>query len=247
MPRGGTLRIQTSNVDVSMEDAAAYPPATPGPHVVLSVSDTGTGIPPEVLPNIFEPFFTTKPETKGTGLGLATVYGIVTDGGGHIRLESRLGVGTSFQLFFPAQGVRPQEERVSATTTVSRTGSGRILLAEDENAVRRLTSRILERAGYEVLQASDGREALELARGLERPVDLLLSDVVMPEIRGPELAEILGSEGRVQRVVLFSGYPEGLRDAGLRGLKKWELISKPFSSTELLAAVGRAMEHEEPA
>ena len=139
------------------------------------------------------------------------------------------------------------EPEVATGAAVSRTGSGRILLAEDENAVRRLTSRILERAGYEVLQASDGQEALELARGLEGPVDLLLSDVVMPEIRGPELAEILGSEGRVQRVVLFSGYPEGLREAGLRGLEKWELISKPFSSSELLAAVERAMDQEERA
>ena len=245
MPRGGKVRIETSNVDVSMDEAAAYPPATPGPHVVLTVTDTGSGISPDVLPNIFEPFFSTKPETKGTGLGLATVYGIVTKSGGHIRVESTPGKGSTFHLYFPAQEARPVKKEVVSDGVVSRTGSGRILLAEDESAVRRLTSRILERAGYDVLQAADGQEALDIARGLEEPLDLLLSDVIMPEIRGPELAEILGSEGLVRRVVLFSGYPEGLREAGLRGLEKWELISKPFSSTELLAAVGRALEHEE--
>ncbi len=247
MPRGGTLHLETSNVEVPMEEAAAYPPATPGPHVVLTVRDSGTGIHPEVLPNIFEPFFSTKPESKGTGLGLATVYGIVTDSGGHIRLESRQGVGTSFRLFFPIQKIRPLKEMATAGVKVTRTGSGRILLAEDEDAVRRLTSRILERAGYQVLQAADGKEALDLARELSEPVDLLLSDVVMPEIRGPELAEILGREGRVQRVVLFSGYPEGLREAGLKGVGRWELISKPFSSAELLAAVERAMERDDTA
>ncbi len=241
MPKGGDLIIETYNTEVSEEDAASYPPATPGPHVVLAVNDSGTGIRSEVLPHVFEPFFSTKPESKGTGLGLATVYGIVTELGGHIRLESQLGRGTTFRLFFPLQKAPPAEEASRVRGAVRRTGSGLILLAEDEAAVRRLTTRILERAGYRVLSAADGREALNLARELEEPLDLLLSDVVMPEMRGPELAEILAREGTVRRVVLFSGYPEGLREAGLKGLEAWELISKPFSSDELLAAVERAL------
>jgi PAS domain S-box-containing protein len=247
MPRGGNLHIETYNTEVSDEEAAAYPPAAPGPHVVLAVSDTGTGIGPDVLPNIFEPFFSTKPETKGTGLGLSTVYGIVTELGGHIRVESTLGRGTTFRLFFPLQEARPAEETKGPEGTAPRTGSGLILLAEDEGAVRRLTTRILERAGYEVLSVADGREALEVARGLTVPLDLLLSDVVMPEIRGPELAEILAKEGRVRRAVFFSGYPEGLREAGLRGLDAWELIPKPFSSGDLLSAVARVLGREKEA
>jgi len=130
---------------------------------------------------------------------------------------------------------------VRSEGAIARTGSGLILLAEDEGAVRRLTTRILEKAGYQVIGAADGKEALEIARGLGRPLDLLLSDVVMPELRGPELAEILAREGRVRRAVLFSGYPEGLKDAGLQGLEKWELLSKPFSRADLLAAVERAL------
>ncbi|MGW8266903.1 MAG: ATP-binding protein [Longimicrobiales bacterium] len=245
MPRGGSLQIETYNTELSDEEAAAYPPATPGPHVVLAVSDTGTGIGANVLPNIFEPFFSTKPETKGSGLGLSTVYGIVTALGGHARVESALGRGTTFRLFFPRRDARPATETPLPEGSAPRTGSGLILLAEDEGPVRRLTTRILERAGYEVLSAADGKEALRLARGLTTPLDLLLSDVVMPEIRGPELAGILAREGRVRRAVLFSGYPEGLREAGLRGLETWELIPKPFTSGELLAAVARALEGQE--
>jgi len=244
MPKGGDLIIETYNTEVSEEDAASYPPATFGRHVVLAVNDGGTGIRSEVLPHVFEPFFSTKPESKGTGLGLATVYGIVTELGGHIRVESQLGRGTTFRLFFPLQQARPAEEISRIRGSVRRTGSGLILLAEDEAAVRRLTTRILERAGYRVLSAADGKEALALARGLEEPLDLLLSDVVMPEMRGPELAEILAREGTVRRAVLFSGYPEGLQEAGLNGLEAWELISKPFSSEELLAAVERALSRD---
>jgi len=247
MPRGGSLRIETYNTELSDEETAAYPPASPGPYVVLAVSDAGTGIGTDVLPNIFEPFFSTKPQTKGTGLGLSTVYGIVTELGGHIRVESTLGRGTTFRLLFPLQDAGPEMKAEMPEDPAPRTGSGLILLAEDEGAVRRLTTRILERAGYEVLSAAGGREALKRARELTVPLDLLLSDVVMPEIRGPELAEMLAREGRVRRAVLFSGYPEGLREAGLRGLEAWELIPKPFTTGELLAAVARAMGRPEEA
>jgi PAS domain S-box-containing protein len=244
MPRGGDLLVETYNTDLGEEEAAAYPPAVPGPHVVLAVSDTGVGIGREDLPSIFEPFFSTKPESQGTGLGLATVYGIVTEMGGHIRVESEPGQGTTFRLFFPLTEGRPLDEAVTREETKEAAGSGLILLAEDEEGVRRLTTRILERAGYKVISAADGRAALDLAMTYEGTFDLLVTDVVMPEMRGPELAEALARAGKVKRAVLFSGYPEGMREAGLRGLERWELLSKPFTSKDLLAAVRRAMEAE---
>ena len=244
MPAGGTLTLKTFEVHVGPDEARSNPPAVPGPHVVLSVQDSGTGISPQVLPNIFDPFFSTKPESQGTGLGLATVYGIVTEAGGHIRVESGEGRGTTFRLFFPRETPGRSDTVVRARAGKSRGGSGRILLAEDEDAVRRLTHRILERAGYEVVVARDGEEALALARGKGARFDLLLSDVVMPGVRGPDLAELLAREGIVRRVVLFSGYPQGLKRAALQGLDTWELLPKPFSSGELLAAVDRALRSE---
>jgi len=241
MPEGGSLLLETYNARVTEEEARAFPPAQSGPHVVLSVSDSGSGIDPGVLPNIFEPFFSTKPETEGTGLGLSTVYGIVTDMGGHIRVETLPDEGTTFRLFFPREAPGKEARPPARPEARRRKGSGLILLAEDEDAVRRLTCRILERAGYRVISARDGEEALALARTQERPVDILLSDVVMPGIRGPALAETLTREGKVSGVVLFSGYPEGLNDAPLDGRETWELLSKPFTSAELLAAVERAL------
>jgi PAS domain S-box-containing protein len=242
MPKGGSLLVQTYNEELDEEEAEAYPSAAPGPKVVMAIKDTGTGIDPTLLASIFEPFFTTKPQTKGTGLGLATVYGIVTDLGGYLKVDSILGEGTTFRLFFPVSATPKPEVAPLIPEPTTRPGSGMILLAEDEDAVRRLTTRILERAGYEVLVATDGKNALEMARAHEGQIDLLLTDVIMPNIRGPELAEILAQEGRVTRVVLFSGYPEGMRDTGVKGLETWEFLPKPFSSRDLLAAVQRALD-----
>lgn len=245
MPRGGSLLIETYNAELDEEESAAFPPSVPGRHVVLAVSDTGVGIDPETLPSIFEPFFSTKPEAQGTGLGLATVYGIVAELEGHIRVESIPGEGTTFRLFFPLTEFVAQTEPAAKPEVTGSSGSGMILLAEDEEAVRRLSTRILERAGYEVLPAENGRVALDLAMEHEGTLDLLVSDVVMPELRGPDLAEALARAGKVKRVVLFSGYPEGMKDAGLRGLERWELLPKPFTSRELLAAVQRALGTED--
>ncbi len=241
MPRGGDLLIETYNTRVNEEDRAMYPQATLGPQVVLSVTDTGTGIDPKVLPHIFEPFFTTKPESQGTGLGLATVYGITAGSGGHLRVESVQGRGTTFRVFLPAA---PSEAGVREDPTrevVARTGSGVILVAEDEEAVRRLAIQILERAGYEVISAASGAEALEVARTREGPIRLLLSDVVMPGLRGPELAETLAQEGRVRRAVLISGYADGMKEGGPQGLDAWELLPKPFNSAELLATIEKVL------
>ncbi len=241
MLRGGDLTIEVFNTVVSVEDLGLFPEATPGPHVVVSVSDTGTGIAADILPHIFEPFFTTKPESKGTGLGLSTVYGIVADSGGHIRVESEPGKGSTFSAFFPAIPPDGAAAGEPAAAALRHVGAGVVLLVEDEDAVRHLATRILERAGYEVLQARSGTDALELARRLDKPVRLLVTDVVMPGLRGPDLAETLAGEGRVRRVLLFSGYPDGMPERGPRGLEAWELIPKPFTVSELLAAMERVL------
>ncbi len=237
MPRGGTILLETYNAVVSPEDAQHYPESQPGPHAVLAVSDTGSGMDPETVRHIFEPFFSTKPETRGTGLGLATVYGIVMDAGGHIRVETEPDKGSTFRVFLPSRRTAETPEAAPPPARRAPPVSGVILLAEDQDAVRKLARTILERAGFRVLEARDGTEALQLAQQHDGPIHLLLSDVVMPGLRGPELAEELAREGLVDRAVLFSGYPEGMREAGPEGLAAWRFIPKPFSSSELLTAI----------
>ncbi len=241
MPRGGDLLVETYHADVSKEDTAAYPEAAPGYHVVLAVSDTGTGIDPEVLPNIFEPFFSTKDEMEGTGLGLSTVYGIVVEAGGHLRVESSPDEGTTFRAFFPAEDLGQDEVHAPRAEALPQGGSGVILLAEDQEAVAKLTTQILEAAGYEVIAAADGTEALARARERDGTIHLLLSDIVMPGLRGPELAETLVGEEIIDRAVFFSGYAEGMKDDSLTGLQAWELIPKPFKAAQLLKAIERVL------
>jgi PAS domain S-box-containing protein len=241
MPGGGRIRLATSNAAVSATEAAHHTGAQEGEHVVLAVTDSGTGIPPEILPHIFEPFYSTKPSPRGTGLGLATVYGIVADSGGHVRVRSEPGKGTTFEIFLPRHAYGPVEPRVSEDVADARRGIGVILLVEDEAGVRRLARRILERAGYQVLSASDGPEALALAAGRNGSFDLLLSDVIMPGMRGPQVAEALAAGGRVGRAVFISGNPEGLSDTGPRGISEWAFLPKPFGADELLRVVRRVL------
>ncbi len=242
MPRGGTLLVETYLSLVGPHDLSRFPDAREGPHGVLAVTDTGTGIAPEILPHIFEPFFTTKPEGKGTGLGLSTVYGIVIRSGGHIRVESSVGKGTAFRVFFPASQGGVAAEQVRTQGGIALKGSGTILLAEDEEPVRRLARVILERAGYRVIVAEDGTRAVEAARRWEGPIDLLLTDVIMPGLRGPEVAEVLAGEGRIRRAVFFSGYAEGMWTTPPAALEAWELIPKPFTPSDLIGAIRRVLE-----
>jgi len=237
MPEGGRLRVATFNATVSAAEAAHHTGAQEGEHLVLAVTDGGTGIPSDVLPHIFEPFYSTKPSSRGTGLGLATVYGIVADSGGHVRVRSERNEGTTFEIFLPRHPFGPAEPRGAEDVAEARRGSGVILLVEDEAAVRRLTQRILERAGYEVLSASDGPEALAVADRRNGDINLLLSDVIMPGMRGPQVAEALAASGRVGRAVFFSGNPEGLTEIGPRGISEWAFLPKPFSGDELLHVV----------
>ena len=236
MPGGGTLRIETDNVVLRPEHAARYPEVAPGPHVLLAVSDSGEGMSEETLTKIFEPFFTTKPTGQGTGLGLATVYGIVRQVGGHVRVESTPGRGTTFKVYFPRATGQPEAMLPQAPEASCR-GSETVLVVEDDPSVRELTARALERGGYRVLAAAHGAEALELARRLDAGIDLLVTDVVMPGQSGPEVAEAMSARYPGLKVLYVSGYTEdaighhGVLDGGM------EFLSKPFTPSGLLAKV----------
>ncbi len=192
MPKGGTLSFDTENFAVDQDYADRHPGLLAGPHVRLRVSDTGAGMPPEVLARAFEPFFTTKAKGDGSGLGLATVYGIVAQAGGAVQLYSEPGVGTTVSILLPAvqTDIAPA---ANPDVPEARSGGETILVVEDEAAIRELARRILERHGFQVLIAEHGREAIDLAHDYAGPIDLLLSDVIMPGMGGKEVAERLSS------------------------------------------------------
>lgn len=236
MPDGGTLTIETANF-VLREVDEGEPPLEPGRYVTLAIRDTGVGIDAEMQAHIFEPFFTTKETGKGTGLGLATVLGIVEQSDGVIRCESRLGEGTTFRVFLPAVAETVyQEARPAAGLAEAPKGSEVILLVEDEDAVRKLARLVLEASGYTVLESRNGREGLALCERHEGPIDLLVTDVVMPELGGRELAEgalklrpgmkVMFMSGHTQDVVLKEGVQKGTA-----------FLQKPFTPAGLAQKV----------
>jgi two-component system, cell cycle sensor histidine kinase and response regulator CckA len=238
MPRGGTLTIQTyavTTADVRKLGSDILPIAD---YTALSVSDTGTGIPPELLPKIFEPFFTTKEVGKGTGLGLSTVYGIVKQSGGFIFADSKPGDGTSFVLYLPVHRSEAQpspaltKERHKPTETW---GSGNILLVEDEDMVRAVAERALSRNGYTVVTAANGEEALEILK-TRTDFDLLVSDVVMPVMDGPTLVRHARDKLPNLPILFMSGYAEEqLRN--MIDLDHIAFLPKPFSVQQLAEGV----------
>jgi signal transduction histidine kinase/CheY-like chemotaxis protein len=207
MPAGGTLAIQTRNTILNDATPMSHSVANPGPYVVLTVSDDGTGMGAATLAQIFEPFFTTKPKGRGTGLGLSTVFGIVEQSGGHIRVASTLGHGTTFEIYLPAVNERPQQLEEVKETPLPR-GTETILLAEDDETLRTLTARILTAQGYRVLEASDGVEALKVADKHGGQVDLLTTDMVMPSMGGHDLANELMARRPGMKVLFVSGYTD---------------------------------------
>ncbi len=233
MPAGGTLMIETHNVEVDKKYSRIRPFVTPGQYVMLAVTDNGTGMTAETKARIFEPFFTTKEPGKGTGLGLATVYGIVNQSSGYIHVDSALGAGTRFEIYLPLTQQAAPAVSPSALHAAQSPHGETVLLAEDEEAVRTLTCEFLQSAGYNVLTAADGVEALEVAQRLGSSIQLLLTDVVMPRMRGPELAERLRSLLPNLKVVFISGYSEELH--GSAGLPPdATFVQKPFSREVLL-------------
>ena len=229
MPDGGTLTIETMNVVVDEHHLTAkvLEPVAPGRYAVLIVTDTGAGMDQETLAHIFEPFFTTKGVGEGTGLGLATVYGIVKQSGGSVSVHSEPGHGTSFRIYLPLAGGEGEAERRPALS-VPGGGTESILVAEDEPAVRAILARLLREYGYTVLEARDGAHALELAEGAPAPPDLVIADVVMPGMGAKQLAEALNTRWSGIPVLFMSGYT-GL-DAVRRGLMEdgWEFMQKPL-------------------
>jgi PAS domain S-box-containing protein len=244
MPGGGTLQIDTVNMDIDEEYVASRPELSPGPHVRLRVSDTGVGMSAETMQRAFDPFFTTKPAGQGTGLGLATVYGIVQQAGGHSQIYSEAGVGTTFTVLLPAtdQASLPVEP---ATDFPVRHGEETILLVEDEDALREVTRRILTGAGYRVILAENGVDALRVVDEHEGQIDLLLSDVIMPQMPGPQLAKRLLARQPSLRVLLMSGFAQPILDSGGHLDAGMEFIEKPFSGPSLLAKVAQTLERVE--
>jgi PAS domain S-box-containing protein len=240
MPDGGVLRIDTANMDIDEDYAASRPEISPGPHVRLRVSDTGTGMPAETVQRAFDPFFTTKPPGQGTGLGLATVYGIVQQAGGRAQIYSEPGVGTTFTVLLPATDRTSSPEEPRADAPAAR-GEETILLVEDEQALREVTRRILTGAGYEVIVAANGPEALEAAGTHSGPIDLVLSDVIMPQMPGPQLVQKLLQERPSVRVLLMSGFAQPILDSGGHLDDGMTLIEKPFSRPALLSKIAQIL------
>ena len=241
MPGGGRLTIETANVDLDAEYARTHVGAAVGPHVMLAVSDTGVGMTTEVMEHAFEPFFTTKPHGKGTGLGLSTVIGIVQQSGGTIHVVSKPGRGTAFKIYLPR--VEPQSEPIptAAPHSDSPRGDETILVAEDERAVRVFVERVLTRAGYRVLTAANGAEAIALAASYDGEIHLLVTDVVMPNMLGKEVAEQIRQLRSEIEVLYMSGYARPVLASGGRLNPNVSLIEKPFTAAELIDRAGQIL------
>ena len=239
MPTGGTITVESGNAELDAAYALLHPDVVPGPYVYLAVTDTGQGMDVETREHIFEPFFTTKEHGQGTGLGLATTYGIVHQSGGHIGVESEPGMGAAFTLYFP---------RVDAPADVARphrpdggeAGSGSIMVVEDETSVRELTSAVLRRAGYHVTAVSDGADAMARLDDQPASIDVLVTDVVMPGMSGIDLAEQVIERFPAAGIVLLSGYNAETLDLDRVVRRGAIFLPKPVASSDLLDAVRRS-------
>ena len=240
MPEGGVLTLRKKNQSIDASEAARKVGLEPGRYVSVEVSDTGTGMNDETLQHLFEPFFTTKPHGEGTGLGLATVYGIITQAGGYIEVRSTLGSGSTFRALLPVSSSGADEPDL-VDEFEPRGGNETILVVEDEEAIRALAKRILERNGYTVISTGRGREAIAVAREYAGNIHLLLSDVIMPEMLGKAVAREVQAISPTIRVLYMSGSQpvlasRGTLDAGVT------LVVKPFSERELLASIREVLD-----
>jgi two-component system cell cycle sensor histidine kinase/response regulator CckA len=253
MPDGGKLTLKTSNVTLeeSSQFAARFKSMQPGEYVEVEVADTGTGIPPEIIGRIFDPFFSTKEVGKGTGLGLSTVYGIVKQTGGFIYPESTVGSGTTFRIFLPrhipevvpaAAPAEAARAAPAAAAPADDTGAGTILLVEDEEGLRGLNARGLQSRGYTVLQAANGIEAIEAFESHAGAIDLVVSDVVMPEMDGPTLLTKLRARSPDVKIILVSGYAADAFARNLPPSEAYHFLAKPFTLKQLIGAVKTAID-----
>lgn len=246
MSAGGRLKIETSNVELGESCAHEHVDVRPGPYVQLSVTDSGSGMDRETVSRIFEPFFTTKEMGRGSGLGLATVYGIVRQSGGHIWVYSEPGLGTTFKIYFPsitrASDSLPHTAPAASVSAAEET----ILLVEDSSLLAKVTRDFLQGEGYQVLMASNPREAIGIAENLHAPIHLLLTDVVMPDMNGRELAERLLAKRPEMKVLYMSGYTNGILSEHAFRAEDSAFIEKPFSHDALSRKVRRALDPRAP-
>jgi two-component system cell cycle sensor histidine kinase/response regulator CckA len=246
MPQGGELCIETANIELDLTYAKAHADVNPGRYTVLAISDSGCGMDEATKARIFEPFFTTKQIGKGTGLGLATVYGIVRQSGGHICVSSGLGHGTTFKVYFPAVVRSEPAPKPSSDRNLSLSGNETILIVEDEDSVRALVHSILEIYGYTVLEAREPFEAVQLSESYAGPIHLLLTDVIMPQLNGKRLSELLQSQRPSMKVLFMSGYTDdaivrqGILSPGIC------FVQKPFTPAVLAAKLRDALASVSP-
>ena len=233
MPDGGRLTIGTANTELDQSYAAQHTSVVPGWYVMLTVTDTGYGMDSQTQSRIFEPFFTTKGPGKGTGLGLATVYGVVKQSGGFIWVYSEVGHGTTFKIYLPKVMAAVDAPVTEKAPALALSGSETILFVEDEQNVRELVRDYLRHSGYNVIEACDGTEALEIAASYQGPIHLLITDVVMPRLSGREVAAQMAAQRPTMKVLYVSGYTDdtvfrhGVLEGGM------EFLQKPFNMTSL--------------
>jgi two-component system, cell cycle sensor histidine kinase and response regulator CckA len=245
MPKGGKLTLQTSRVDLRASRTSKASAVPPGDYVILSVTDTGIGMDAETQSRIFEPFFTTKSKEEGTGLGLSVVYNIVRGSGGHVRVTSEPGRGSMLEVFFPRVSAPPAPHLVEGRTETSRAGMETILVAEDQPDLRWMICQFLQGLGYSVLEGKDGRDAVELAEQYVGTIDVLVTDVVMPHLRGPEVARRLSKARPDMKVIFMSGYTEGELGTTASGAKpepEATLLQKPFELNALALKIREVLE-----
>jgi two-component system, cell cycle sensor histidine kinase and response regulator CckA len=243
MPRGGQLAVRISIVEINEDHVSRHLEARAGRFICVSKSDTGCGIPAENLSRIFEPFFTTKEIGKGTGLGLATVYGIVKQHQGWIEVESAVGKGTTFRIYIPYVGTAQSEVEKPATQVTVRGGTETILLVEDEHPVRELVASILQNYGYKILQAATGAEAIEVWRKNKDEIALLLTDLIMPGgMNGRELAEKLWVEQPDLKVIFTSGYSADIVGKDFKLESDLNFLQKPYQTQVLALTVRRCLD-----
>ena len=247
MPNGGRLTIETSNVQLDRSYASGHAAVEPGPYIMLTVTDTGCGMDAETQSRIFEPFFTTKEAGKGTGLGLATVYGVVKQSGGYIWVYSEVGCGSTFKIYLPEVAEEIEAPAIEPETRGSLAGTETVLFVEDEQSVRELVRDYLAGVGYRVLDASDGVEALEVAKAHKGTIHVLVTDVVMPRLSGRDLAAKLGSERPGVKVLFISGYTDDtiVRHGVLEGGVAF--LQKPFNLKALAEKIREVLKSETPA
>jgi CheY-like chemotaxis protein len=244
MPDGGKLTLEIRTVDLDQAYARQHPNVVPGKYVMLAVADTGVGMPPEVAARIFEPFFTTKAQGKGTGLGLSTVFGIAKQNGGDVWVYSEQGVGTVFKVYLPRTAALVEAPIATVDGPAALTGRETLLLVEDSLALRHLTRELLKRAGYTILEAEDGVHALEVSKAYPGEIHLLVTDIVMPRMRGTELAGKLLDQRPEMDIVFMSGYTEEAVSKEWGG-DRATVLEKPYTSEALLGAVREALERGE--